>query len=102
MLRTGYEKTLNALTVVMGRTYMAIRPYKHKWDLITINDDLFGTISRKISFFTKLFEPSKAWNTTAAPEQLKDGATVDHYSINKVYPLEMMFCGQKILTKTLF
>lgn len=99
MLRTGYEKTLNALTVVMGRTYMAIRPYKHKWDLITINDDLFGTISRKISFFTKLFEPSKAWNTTAAPEQLKDGATVDHYSINKVYPLEMMFCGQKILTK---
>ena len=90
MLRTGYENTLNALSYPMGRLYIAVRPYRHRFDLITMDDSLFGTISRKISYFTKLFEASGNWNTDLNAQQLKDGQSIDHYTINKSYPLEIM------------
>lgn len=101
MLRTGYENTLNALSYAMGRSYIAVRPYRHRFDLITMDDTLFGTISRKISYFTKLFEASGNWSTDLNTEQLKDGQSIDHYKINKSYPLEMQFQGIKTLEKSL-
>ena len=83
MLRTGYENTLNALSYAMGRIYIAVSPYRHRFDLVTMDDTLFGTISRKISYFTKLFEASGNWNTDLNTEQLKEGQSIDHYAINK-------------------
>lgn len=101
MLRTGYENTLNALSYTMGRLYIAVRPYRHRFDLINMDDTLYGTISRKISYFTKLFEASGNWNTDLNSEQLKDGQSIDHYKINKSYPLEVQFQGIKTLEKSL-
>lgn len=99
MLRTGYTNTLNALSVVLGRTIIAARPYKGRYQLINRYDNEFGIIQRKISFFYDDFEPSQDWNTDINPETLKDGQSVDHYKIRKQYPLEMNFCGIKVLQK---
>ena len=35
MLRQGYENTLNALSLAMGRAIFAVRPYTGKFKIIT-------------------------------------------------------------------
>lgn len=97
MLRTGYESTLNALSTVIGRSIMAIRPYRSRFNIIMADDMRFGQILRKISYFAINFEASEDWNTDINTEQLKDGKTVDHYKIKKQYPLEINFVGNKVL-----
>ena len=97
MLRTGYTNTLNALSVVFGRTIEAVRPYRGEVELIAKTRDEFGGIERKISFYSKVFEATKNFNTDINPTQLVDGQSIDHYVISKVYPLEINFCGMKTL-----
>lgn len=97
MLRTGYETTLNALSMVIGRSLTAIRPYKSRFNIIQADSMRFGQILRKISYFTSEFEASQDWNTDINAEQLKDGSAIDHYKIKKRYPLEINFCGNKVL-----
>lgn len=99
MLRTGYENTLNALSLVIGRTIIASRPYQGRYHLINRYDNEFGAIQRKISFFYDETEASEDWNTDLNPEQLYDGKSIDHYTIRKRYPLEMNFIGIKVLQK---
>ena len=97
MLRTGYTNTLNALSVVFGRTIEAVRPYRGEVELIARTRDEFGGIERKISFYSKAFEATRNFNTDINPSQLVDGQSIDHYVISKVYPLEINFCGMKTL-----
>ncbi len=99
MLRTGYENTLDALSLVIGRTIIASRPYRGRYQLINRYDAEFGAIQRKISFYYDEAEPSQNWNTNLNPEQLDDGKSIDHYTIRKRYPLEMNFVGVKVLQK---
>lgn len=99
MLRTGYENTLNSLSMVMGRTIIASRPYTGRYRLINRYADEFAAIQRKISFFYDGNEASQDWNTDLSPSQLDDGNSIDHYKIRKRYPLEMNFCGIKTLQK---
>lgn len=96
MLRTGYEQTLNALSTVIGRTFIAIRPYTAKFNVVAATDEEYGNITRKISYFTNLYEQSQDWNTSDN-KPLIDGQSVDHYKIRKHYPLEINFCGNKLL-----
>lgn len=100
MLRTGYTNTLNALSNVIGRTIIGVRPYRGDFELITKTPAEWGGIERKISFYASAFEASKNFNTDINGTQLVDGASIDHYEISKVYPLELNFCGIKVLEKT--
>lgn len=99
MLRTGYENTLNALSIMLARTFFAVRPYTGTLRLMNVTRDQFGGIRRKISYFYDEAEQSQDWNTIVAATQLNDGQSVDHYKIRKRYPLEMNFCGLKVLQK---
>lgn len=99
MLRTGYENTLNALSLQIGRMIIAVRPYSGKFRLINRTDQEFGAITRKISYFYDPTEASQDWNTSIAAEQLEDGKSIDHYTIRKRYPLEINFAGIKVLQK---
>ena len=99
MLRTGYENTLDALSVMIARTFFAVRPYTGTLRLMNVTRDQFGGIRRKISYFYDEAEQSQDWNTDVADTQLHDGQSVDHYKIRKRYPLEMNFCGLKVLQK---
>lgn len=97
----GYETLLNALSLQVGRTIIAIRPYNGDGMGIEVTNQEYGQISRKISYYANEFEAEESWNTAAsdAGYNLKDGASVDHYKIKKQYPLEMNFGGNKVLQK---
>ena len=99
MLRTGYENTLDALSIMIARTFFAVRPYTGTLRLMNVTRDQFGGIRRKISYFYDEAEQSQDWNTDKAATQLNDGQSIDHYKIRKRYPLEMNFCGLKVLQK---
>lgn len=95
----GYENTLNKLSMALGRVLMAVRPYRSRFGLIESDPDEYGQFTRKISYFSGDFEESQDWNTTQAGDKLVDGQAVDHYKIQKRYPLETWFGGNKVLQK---
>ena len=94
----GYETLLNALSLQIGKTLIAIRPYSGMDYGVEVDNMTYGQISRKISFYANDFEKDQSWNYTANGD-LKDGASIDHYKIKKQYPLEMNFGGNKVLQK---
>lgn len=74
ILNTGTENTLNALSIVLGRTFMAVRPYNGKFKIIEEMDSgLYGQRVRKISYYAREALSSGDWNTQLNPENLKDG-----------------------------
>lgn len=97
----GYDTLLNALSLQVGRTIIAIRPYNGDDMGIEVSNQEYGQITRKISYYANEFEAEESWNTAASGTgyTLKDGASVDHYKIRKQYPLEMQFGGNKVLQK---
>lgn len=97
----GQETLLNALSLQVGRTLIAIRPYEADDLGVEVDNMAYGQISRKISYYANDFEAEQSWNTAAsgAGYTLKDGESVDHYKIKKQYPLEMQFGGNKVLQK---
>lgn len=99
MLRTGYTNTLNALSTVIARTIVAVRPYRGKFEIIARVPEEWGGITRKISFYAGKYEAETMWNTDINATNLIDGNSIDHYKITKTYPLEMNFCGLKVLKK---
>jgi hypothetical protein len=99
MLRTGYTNTLNALSTVIARTIVAVRPYRGKFEIIARIPEEWGGITRKISFYAGKYEAETMWNTDINATNLVDGNSIDHYTITKTYPLEMNFCGTKVLKK---
>lgn len=64
ILAAGTENTLNALSLVLGRTFIATRPYNAKLDLFNVtNSGLYANRMRKISYLSRWAEPSGAFNT---------------------------------------
>ena len=97
MLRTGYTNTYGALSNVLGKTVFAVRRYNGRYKLIMKIPAEWGGIERKISFYAKGMSPSANFNTNINGTQLIDGASIDPWKINKKYPLELFFCGAKVL-----
>lgn len=101
MLRTGYTNTLDALGHVLApRTTFSSRPYNGVFNVIVKLPKEWGGIERKISFYATKNEPTQSFNTDLNATQLVDGASVDPWTISKVYPLEISFCGVKVLQKS--
>lgn len=109
VLATGKENTLNALSLVLGRTIIATRPYKAKLSSVqAIDTGDYSHRLRKISFFSRKALPAGDWNTDVAPENLLQGktnaqdTTSGHESVksmwvqNQPQALEMNFAGQSV------
>lgn len=107
ILATGVENTLNALSVVIGRTFMAVRPYTSKFGLIEQTDTaLFKNRVRKISYYSRYALASGDWNTQLFTN-LADGfdnginpdgngdaqSTQSMWVQNQAIPLELNFAG---------
>lgn len=64
ILATGTENTLNAISTVIGRTFMAVRPYSSKFGMLEeVDTALFKNRVRKISFYSQYALESGDWNT---------------------------------------
>ena len=74
VLNTGIENTINALTVVFGKTVVAVRPYEAKITLIQEEDTgLYTNRIRKISFYDKGSKEAGWQNTDAHNRNLYNG-----------------------------
>ena len=102
ILRTGTENTLNAISLVLGRTFMAVRPYEAKLRIINaINNGLYSNRVRKISFYSRDAEPTGAWNTNLYTNHAmgydngsNSGSSVGTmWEQNQPVPLELNFAG---------
>ena len=49
-LQAGYDKVLNAITQVVSKTLMAVRPYERKFKGLEWSTERWGGITRKINF----------------------------------------------------
>ena len=109
VLNTGVENTLNALSIVLGRTFMAVRPYDAKLRIINaLNTGLYNTRVRKISFYARSADASGDWNTQLYADNLLMGAdngegantpptaTKSMWVQNQPVPLELNFAGQSV------
>ena len=108
VMATGFENTLEALSIVLGRTIIAVRPYKARASLIRQDDlDLYKTRMRKISYYSDTPLPAGSWNTDIYPKNLARGrgagqgekvddeyvATKSQWEQHPVIPVEMNFSG---------
>ena len=109
VLATGTENVLNALSLVLGRTFMAVRPYNAKLALINaINTGEYTHRMRKISFYSREAQASGDWNTqlyTNLADGFTNGQNIDdgtaqstksQWEQNQPVPLEMNFSGQSV------
>lgn len=109
-LSAGMENTLNALSLVLGRTFMAVRPYNAKLNIINrIGTDGYSARLRKISFYSRSALASGDWNTQSYTNlamgftngQNPDGSgvaqsTKSMWEQNQPVPLELNFGGRSV------
>lgn len=104
VLATGLENTLEALSIVLGRTLIAVRPYRARASVIrAANFDEYKTRMRKISYYSDKALPTGAWNTQVYTKNLLTGrdntdggdgyAAGSMWEQHPVIPLEMNFGG---------
>ena len=102
ILATQRENILNALSIVLGRTFAAVRPYRARLiSLNAINSGVYTNRFRKISYYTKDGLPSGYFNTdlnTNFAEGYTAGdnggaSTKSQYEQHPAMPLEMNFGG---------
>ena len=109
VLATGTENVLNALSLVLGRTFMAVRPYNAKLALMNaIGTDEYTHRMRKISFYSRESQASGDWNTQdftnfaqgkTNGQNIESGSATSTKSMweqNQPVPLEMNFAGQSV------
>lgn len=105
ILRSGTENTLNALSIVLGRTFVAVRPYNAKLKIINaVNSGLYTNRIRKISFYSRYAQPSGAFNTDLYVNHAMGYDNTDNggssvgtmWEQNAPVPLEMNFGGSSV------
>ena len=105
ILRSGTENTLNTLSLVLGKTFMAVRPYKAKLAILNaINSGLYTNRIRKISYYSRHAQESGAFNTDQNTNHAmgydngsNGGASVaSMWEQNTPVPLEMNFGGRYV------
>lgn len=106
VLATGTENTINSLSLIIGRTLVAVRPYKAKFLLINaLNSGIYSNRIRKLSYYSKDSIASGMYNTQLYTN-LKDGytngqnivadnptSTKSMWEQNQPIALEMNFAG---------
>lgn len=107
VMKSGVENVLNAISIVMGETYMAVRPRKAKLMIINaLNSGMYTNRIRKISFYTRDAQASGAFNTdlfTNFEDGFDNGQNPDASNVpqstqsmwvqNAPVPMEMNFAG---------
>lgn len=92
-LQTGYDNVINAINQVLSRTIFSIRPYQRKFKGLRVTNEQYGNHVRKLQMVDKPFE-----NDNRQP--LKDGESVDMFTVNKADALQTNFYGQTAYEKS--
>ena len=100
VLNLGLDKVHNALWNMVGRTIIAIRPYRGRFSDMEFDTDTWGIVDRKISFLSKLPSDNPAWEYPVTYDATQtvpsgDGLSVDMYAINKDKMVQTAFYGRQ-------
>ena len=110
ILSTGMENVFNALGIVMGRMFVASRPYKARLNLMNnLGTDGYTSRIRKISFYAKDATASGYFNTnlytnladgfTSGENKDSNGdpqSTKSQWEQHQAMPLQMNFAGSTV------
>lgn len=88
-LQAGFEQTLNAITQVIQRTIIAVRPYDAKFTGLEMTADQWGGIIRKLNYADRGPEADDVHYTT-------DGVAVDQFVVRKPVVLETRYVGSDV------
>lgn len=88
-LAAGYEPVLNAITQVLSKTLIAVRPYNRKFKGLEVTTERWGGIIRKISFEDTPAEQDPTYALT-------DGQAVDQYTVKKPAVIETRYVGSNV------
>ncbi len=91
-LQAGYDPLLNAITQVISKTIFSIRPYNRKFAGIQVDNQKWGSITRKLAISDKPFDEDERFTLT-------DGQSVDMFKVNKPNILQLNFYGANIWNK---
>lgn len=91
-LSAGYDPVINAITQLVGRTIFSIRPYRRKLADMQVDNQRFGSITRKLKIGDKDWENS-------AEFALTDGQSVDPWVVNKPNMLQLNFYGANAFSR---
>ncbi len=91
-LQAGTEKVMNALSIVLTRTIIAVRPYDRKFSGLEVTADRWGGLVRKISFADQDPEADPTYDLSAT--------TYDPFKINKPTTLQTNYVGSLVYSKT--
>ena len=88
-LAAGYENTLNAITQVIQKTIIAVRPYDAKFTGLEMTADAWGGIIRKLNYADRGPVADQVHSTV-------DGVPVDQYVVRKPVLLETRYVGSDV------
>ena len=88
-LQAGYEQTLNAITQVIQRTIIAVRPYDAKFTGLEMTAEAWGGIIRKLNYADRGPEADDVHYTV-------DGQAVDQFVVRKPVLLETRYVGSDV------
>lgn len=85
-LAAGYEPVLNAISTVLSRTLIAVRPYERKLGGMEATTEQWGGWMRKLNFGDTEVEEDQGY-------KLVDGQSIDPYVVKKIPILETCYLG---------
>ena len=90
-LQAGTEKVMNALSIVLTRTIISVRPYDRKFAGLEVTSDRWGGLVRKISYADQDPAPDPTYDLSAT--------TYDPFHINKPTVLQTNYVGSDVWMK---
>lgn len=91
-LAVGTDPVINVITQMVGRTIYSSRPYYRKFGGLQVDNQKWGSITRKLNIADKAFDQDAGF-------QLVDGQSIDMYKVNKPNILQTNFYGSNVFTK---
>lgn len=85
-LSNGYDPLLNAISQVLQRTLIAVRPYERKFKSLAVTNDRFGAITRKLNFGDGDIQENVSY-------ELEEGVSYSPWTVKKPVILQTNFVG---------
>lgn len=96
-LQAGYEPVMNAITQVLSKTLIAVRPYNRKFKGLEMTRERWGGIIRKINFADGALDVGVPLDHVSDPTyDLVNGVGVDQWEVKKPAVLETRYVGQNV------
>lgn len=92
-LKQDTEKTLTAMSQLMGRSLYSIRPYSRKFPGLQVTNQQYGNHTRKINAIDGDLENDSR-------QTLTDGASIDQFVVKKQHVLQTNFYGEQAYEKS--